>query len=285
MSSVMTQEQYEKVCPFIVVKDSAIDGRGVFATRKLTPQYLSPYPGEINHIPNIREHDSNYVLKLFGDWYADAKGVEKHHPHIGHLLNSSSPAAKAPFNLPTCVYLSVLVIQLDGSKSIKGAVWLNKTVQRGTELLCDYHWMLDSRSECLCSNALCIEERYRSNREQNIVDTFSTPLRQQVIASDNSSAKSQHQPDGYNRRRRVVTPIPDTLLNTPVSGRLTTLEPMTESVECTPDAAPVVTEASPSPYGAPAVRKILTPMSSVGMVTSPIALRTLRPRKKYNAPR
>jgi hypothetical protein len=31
VSSVMTQEQYEKVCPFIVVKDSAIDGRGVFA--------------------------------------------------------------------------------------------------------------------------------------------------------------------------------------------------------------------------------------------------------------
>ena len=242
VSNEMTQEEYETMCPFIEVKESSLAGKGVFATSDLKPQFLTPYPGEIRPISNVSDHESSYTLQLFNGWYADAQGLDQNHTHVGHLLNSSNPILDAPFKEPTCVYLSVLVTQPDGTMGIKGAVWLNKSVTAGTELLCDYHWMLDP-SRCICINHLCIEERGKLN-------------------SDDSVEVSP-----YSRRlaaHKVLTPIP--------AAKAVTKE----DVRLTPRVTATVSEASPYGSSISAMRKVLTPISNRGLAITPISNKRIR---------
>ena len=201
-STEMSEEKYLTSHEGIVVRDSNLHGRGVFATKSLKEGFLTAYPGELIHKTNLKgkaNDDQDYVLEVYPGCFVDAKNEPFDKEPVGHILNSSHPNIPN-FTSPNCSYIPILVTAFDGSKSILPGVYLNIDVDEGTELLCDYHWRLLSVFPCSCDHVDCVEAR----------DGASTDIILGAV-DDNLSIVSPM--TGDICVEKVVTPLPSFITN------------------------------------------------------------------------
>lgn len=170
VSKIMSEKQYYTTCKNIEVKDSSLGGKGVFATKNLRKKcFISAYDGEVV-LDRDEAEKSNYALELYSGHFVEASAVgydEKN--KLGHILNSVSPGLEVLE--ANCIYITILVVMNDGSKVIKGGVWLDEAVAKGDELLCDYHWRIQENCPC----ASCCKESVRQFIQTTQTSALHTP--------------------------------------------------------------------------------------------------------------
>lgn len=199
ISRIMSEQDYNTTCKYVEVKESALDRKGLFATKAMKRMcFISAYEGNEILDNQYLAEQNDYALELYEGHFIDASETGYDNPNqLGHILNSVSPAEAIA--KPNCIYITILVVKEDGSKVIKGGVWLDQPVQQGEELLCDYHWrILTERSTCPCKN--CLEDL----RLSKITNTTALHTPEDVV-STMSSGKRKITPV---TKRRVVDDSP-----------------------------------------------------------------------------
>ena len=138
--------------PQIVVGSSALHGNGVFVVGDVIPGFtwLTWYKGRRKVVKRGPRH---YAYGLEISSTADTQTIiDANHiknvlsPVHAHLVNSSHPCLVAPYNEPNCI------MKLMGRRRTPVLLTL-AAIKEGTELLIDYHWMLDVASHSLCAGS------------------------------------------------------------------------------------------------------------------------------------
>jgi hypothetical protein len=115
----------------------------VFGTAMLTP-----FPGEI---VDVKPPACSYSIKLFElDMWVEAKQGIGFMDGVGHLINTSHPLLRPPYNIANCCYVD------NALKSppvfIEGC---GPTILPGVELLVDYHFYISCELlPCMCPDCV-----------------------------------------------------------------------------------------------------------------------------------
>ncbi len=195
ITDVMSEKDYSKTVDGVEVKNSSLHGSGVFTTKALKPGFLTAYPGvkRLTQNPLGAEDDrlsmhEDYTVQVSNGFFFDATDIGVNSAQIGHLLNTSHPKQEAVYSAPNCSYVSILVVCEDGTKEIRPAVYVDKPVEAGVELLCDYHWRLAALLECDCEEEACVEAREEDKQKRSIVNpayttSHETPVQKLSLAT------------------------------------------------------------------------------------------------------
>lgn len=191
ITEVMSEKDYLKTIDGVVVQNSSLHGYGVFTTKALEPGFLTAYPGVKRLTQTSAGVEDDYTVQVSTGSFFDARDIGVNSAQVGHLLNSSHPKRESSNSIPNCSYVSILVERADGTKEILPAVYVDKPVGAGVELLCDYHWRLAASIECDCEDEACVEAREEEHKKASLLKPdrptlHETPVQKQSVVQKKS---------------------------------------------------------------------------------------------------
>jgi hypothetical protein len=154
----ITIELYNQAESKFTVRRSPLHGFGLFAKEDIYEnEFITYYPGPLVSRPLFRRYaiewrdakDSSLIYYI--DPFVPGTFLSA---GCGHLVNSSHPFLPAPYNEPNC---ELVARNRPPWVSVHAK---NGIIEKGTELLVDYHWMLTFACNLSCNCQTCITEQY-----------------------------------------------------------------------------------------------------------------------------
>ena len=137
----------------LVVKRSSLSGLGLFymGSKDLPPSTtITWYPGPTVRSSEVVEDANKYVIRdnFNTGWLYDASSCVRRRNNpinnqgLAHMCNSAHPKLPAPYDKPNCNLVSSS--RFSARASLRRPVLQTvEWIQRGEELLADYHYLLD----------------------------------------------------------------------------------------------------------------------------------------------